>query len=75
MAVDSDRHRRIPPEDPADHEQRRSTPSVPSCAIPTRTPSRTIKTIGLYDPYDPVNTEYRGYVGYKNETNGDTTSV
>src|SRR4026207_1928395 len=21
--------------------------------------------VGLYDPYDPVRTEYRGYVGYK----------
>lgn len=24
---------------------------------------------GLYDPYDPINTEYRGYVGYQ-DTNG-----
>jgi hypothetical protein len=24
---------------------------------------------GLYDPYDPVNQEYRGYIGYR-ETNG-----
>jgi hypothetical protein len=23
------------------------------------------KTVGLYDPYDPVNREYRGYIGYE----------
>ena len=23
------------------------------------------KTIGLYDPYDPANKEYRGYIGYE----------
>lgn len=23
------------------------------------------KTVGLYDPYDPVNQEYRGYIGYE----------
>jgi hypothetical protein len=30
--------------------------------------SNTIKgstTAGLYDPYDPANKEYRGYIGYK----------
>src|SRR5262245_29051817 len=25
--------------------------------------------VGLYDPYDPVKTEYRGYVGYKGTDN------
>ena len=25
------------------------------------------KTIGLYDPYDPANKEYRGYIGYKQD--------
>ncbi|MBL9172702.1 MAG: hypothetical protein JNL10_04135 [Verrucomicrobiales bacterium] len=25
--------------------------------------------VGLYDPYDPINVEYRGYVGYR-DTNG-----
>jgi hypothetical protein len=23
------------------------------------------KTVGLYDPYDPINEEYRGYIGYE----------
>jgi hypothetical protein len=30
--------------------------------------SNTLKgstTVGLYDPYDPANKEYRGYIGYK----------
>jgi hypothetical protein len=25
------------------------------------------KTVGLYDPYDPVDKEYRGYIGYKQD--------
>lgn len=25
--------------------------------------------VGLYDPYDPVKTEYRGYIGYQGEDN------
>jgi hypothetical protein len=32
--------------------------------------SNTIKgseTIGLYDPYDPANKEYRGYIGYEQD--------
>lgn len=28
------------------------------------------KISGLYDPYDPLNQEYRGYIGYKDPTTG-----
>ena len=28
------------------------------------------KTVGLYDPYDPANKEYRGYIGYEDEEGG-----
>lgn len=32
--------------------------------------TKTNPAVGLYDPYDAVNREYRGYVGYKEGPNG-----
>ena len=52
------------PENSANHQQHRET-VYPIMRDPNSNTLQGNAGVGLYDPYDPPNKEYRGYIGYE----------
>ena len=38
------------------------------------TPAPNYTGTGMFDPFDPINQEYRGYIGYTQQVNGQTVT-
>ena len=51
-----------------DANNRTATPGDP-------TPAPTYTGTGMFDPFDPLNHEYRGYIGYTQQVNGQTVDL